>query len=117
MSPATRQIGNRSNGHHFPIVITNVDAANIAYLIAMGLPGLNSDLPRAPEQVHIADMITAQRGLHRPKQRIHIDAKDLQPVAIKIEMQLRCGGRKGGIDPLCSRITNGRNHHATRGCT
>ena len=54
-----------------------MDARYIVHGTAILLLSLENHLPRPAEQIHVVDVVTAKRNLHRPEERTHVDPQCL----------------------------------------
>jgi hypothetical protein len=59
-------------------------------LVAVSGPGLEDDLPDPSVDVELIDEVAAEGGPKRLEDVVHGDAEDLRPVAVDVEIDLRC---------------------------
>src|SRR5262249_2146267 len=84
---------------HLAVATAHVDSVDVVYRGPVIGFRLYLHLPRAAEQVHVVDIISAQRCLQRLEYGRWVNLQNLRLVSIDIEVDRRCRRREGAEHP------------------
>ena len=81
--------------HHLAFLVADIDAVDVVDVRPIRGLGLHLHLPGPAEQVHVVDVISAERCLKRLEDGVQRHAEDLNLVPVNIEVDRRVRGREG----------------------